>query len=100
VVGAAVGVLPIILFPLFVRVRGQPPARTTSSAGADNFGAPKGTSLENLFATAKQGVLGVLFVMANDAHAPKHWKSWVLVVFHMLQVRGQWWPLLLLWWPL
>ncbi len=93
-VGAAVGVHTIpILFPLFVRGH-QPPVRTaSSSAGADNFGAPKGTSLENLFATAKQGVLGVLFVMANDAHAPKHWKSWVLVVFHMLQVRGQWWPL-------
>ena len=55
--------------------------------------APKGppeestSALERWYADFRRGLLGVLFVMANDtAHAPKQWKSWFIVVFHMLQV--------------
>ena len=61
------------------------------------YQAPKGapdnggsSALERLYARFRQGLLGVLFVMANDAaHAPKPWKSWFIVVFHMLQVRAR-----------
>ena len=43
------------------------------------------SGLERWFATAKRGVLGVLFVMSNDV-SEKRWRAWFIVVFHMLQV--------------
>ena len=43
------------------------------------------SALERWFATAKRGVLGVLFVMSNDV-SEKRWRAWFIVVFHMLQV--------------
>jgi hypothetical protein len=72
-------------------VRAVQPPRPAMSG--DSFIGPKPSSLEQLYAVAKQGLLGVLFVMANDAHSPKQWKSWFIVGFHMLQVLAV--PLLL-----
>jgi hypothetical protein len=43
-------------------------------------------SLQRAIQNWKQGVFGVLFVMAN--HAPEHAvRSWVLLVVHLLQVQ-------------
>ena len=72
-------------------VRALQPPRPAMSG--DSFIGPKPSSLEQLYAMAKQGLLGVLFVMANDAHSPKQWKSWFIVGFNMLQVLAV--PLLL-----
>lgn len=44
------------------------------------------TSLENAVDTLKQGLFGVLFVMAKDAHIHPAW-HFILVFFHFLQVR-------------
>jgi hypothetical protein len=42
--------------------------------------------MERWIKSCRQGLLGVLFVMNNDAQAEHRWRSWFLVVFHMLQV--------------
>ena len=42
-------------------------------------------SLERWLATAKRGLLGVLFVMSNDEYE-RPWLAWSIVLFHMLQV--------------
>jgi hypothetical protein len=44
--------------------------------------------MERLYRTWRQGLLGVLFVMANDGVAEKRWRAWFLIIFHMLQVRA------------
>ena len=47
------------------------------------------SSLERAFQTFKRGVLGLLFVMANDTAKPeKPRTTWFLTLLQMLQVRG------------
>lgn len=45
------------------------------------------SGVEKLMAVFKQGLFGVLFVMAKDASVHHSW-HYVLVFFHFLQVRG------------
>jgi hypothetical protein len=44
------------------------------------------SAVERWYATCRQGLLGVLFVMANDT-SEKRWRAWFLAIFEMLQAR-------------
>ena len=57
------------------------PAATKPVGGVDS------TSLERGFQTFKRGVLGLLFVMANDTAKPETPRTtWFLTLLQMLQV--------------
>lgn len=63
-----------------------PPGGNKAAQAVATFGDV--TAMERLYRTCRQGLLGVLFVMANDGVAEKRWRAWFLIVFHMLQVGG------------